>query len=342
MFNRRRRRRTLWCGLGFLIVQAGLTVGLETRWANIRDPELDFVQQLIAARRAEAPRRPLFLAVGSSRTLFCFNAARLSQSSNPTAPLVINAAIKGSGPMLQQITLKRLVAAGQSPARVFLEVMPMSLSTRDGPPIEERQKFTARYTAAEVAYLLRYYALASRLLVPWLHARLLPVDRRQAELHFALGIDVAPDQVLYREGRDDYGWCPVPDYSPGEVEAVTRDMVERYRTALAQPTVAPGPVRALRDTLRYCQKRHIAVDLLVPPEASAFRRCAPEVAQIHMNVIRGLAQEAGVPLIDARCWIDDDGFSDGHHATVKGANQFTDRFAREVLAPHRSRKPPLP
>jgi hypothetical protein len=40
-----------------------------------------------------------------------------------------------------------------------------------------------------------------------------------------------------------------------------------------------------------------------------------------------------VPLIDARDWVDDDGFWDGHHMLPAGAAQFTHRFEREALQP---------
>jgi hypothetical protein len=51
--------------------------------------------------------------------------------------------------------------------------------------------------------------------------------------------------------------------------------------------------------------------------------------------VRRLARELSVPLVDARTWIDDDGFSDGHHALPSGADQYTERFAREVLGRYR-------
>jgi hypothetical protein len=90
-------------------------------------------------------------------------------------------------------------------------------------------------------------------------------------------------------------------------------------------------VQAIRDLVYLCQKRGIAVHFVIPPEGSAFRTFAPAVAESQMNVVRELARELKVDLIDARTWVTDDGFWDGHHTTTRGADQYTERFGREVL-----------
>jgi len=78
-------------------------------------------------------------------------------------------------------------------------------------------------------------------------------------------------------------------------------------------------VRALRDLVQVCRAEHIAAVFVVPPEGSAFRNYAPAVEAAQVDAIRELAHELAVPLIDARTWVDDANFFDGHHATPRGA-----------------------
>jgi hypothetical protein len=338
--QRRRRRQLLWYGLGFLAVQGVLALGLEAGWTSVRDPQFAACEQLVAARRAEAPLRPLFLAMGSSRTQQALCAAKLNHPEDPRAPLVVNCSFPSSGPMTHQVMLRRLLAAGHIPSRVFLEVLPMSLSARDGPPIEERQDSASRFTAGEVSLLWPYYAQRYRLLLPWALSRLLPANRAQAELREAIGIDAPPGQGKSVGGGDAYGWVAcTSEFPTAQVEAFTRKSLEHYHSALTQPALAPGAVRAVRDLVMLCQERHIAIEIFVPPEGSAFRSYASAVEECHMNALRGLARELGVNLTDGRCWVDDIGFYDGHHANWKGADQFTERFAREVLLPHLPTQP---
>ena len=327
------RNYVRWVAIGFVLVQVALAFVQEGCQA-VRDPDFDSLSRLISARRAEAPARPLFLALGSSRTLMALRAERLNPPMD-AAPLTINCSFLGGGPMMHQIVLRRLLAAGHRPSLVFLEVMPLALSARDKAPVEERQRFIARYTASEVVCLWPYYSEKHRLIAPWAFARLLPCDRSQAELHDALGIDKAPGYEAGGRGRDRYGSCPCGrSFSREEVDAQTRASLEHYASALTQPALAPGTVRAVRDLTALCRVNGIAIEFIMPPEGSLFRGYAPAVAEIQANAVRGLARELGVPVTDARAWVDDDGFYDGHHANIQGADQYTERFRREILQPH--------
>lgn len=333
VFQNQWRKYLLWFCLGFVVVQLGLALGQE-HWQVVRDPDFDDVQRLVAARRAEAPTRPLFLALGSSRTLMALRAEKLNRPAK-SAPLAINCAFAGAGPMMHQIVLRRLLAAGHRPSRVFVEVMPMSLAARGGAPIEDRQLVPARLTAAEVAFLWPNYLHKYRLVAPWAFARLLPCDRSQAELHDALGIDKVPGQGASSRGRDAYGWSPqTRTYSRDEIEAHRRFALNQYDGILSQRDAAPRAVQALRNLATLCRDHSIAVEFVMPPEGSLFRSHVPAVARIQADAVRNLARELGVNSTDARTWIDDDGFWDGHHATIQGADQYTERFYRELLLPH--------
>jgi hypothetical protein len=53
-----------------------------------------------------------------------------------------------------------------------------------------------------------------------------------------------------------------------------------------------------------------------------------------------LIQETGVPIIDARHWVDDLGFVEGFHTNPEGATVYTQRLEREVIRPIREGRIP--
>jgi hypothetical protein len=331
--QRRARLELLWMLAGFVIVQAGIGLAVDQFWGRIRDLEFDGLLRQLQTHRAEATDRPLVPALGSSRTMAGLRPDRLS-CLGPAGPLVHNCGVVGCGPMMEQIVLRRLLDAGIRPALLFVEVMPMSLSWRDGSPIEEREHGKGRFTAAEVALLLPYYQQPHRLLWSWSAARLLPCDHHQGDLHAALGIDLPSDGSCESLHVDRYGWRCWLGAGPEIAPLLVRTHIERYAAALAEPAVAPGPLHALRDLLRLCQTRQIPVVLVIPPEGSAFRGYRPAAEQNHIRHVAALACEFRVPLVDARAWVSDDGFADGHHLTPEGAEVYTQRFGREALLPH--------
>src|SRR5262249_30328490 len=94
-----------------------------------------------------------------------------------------------------------------------------------------------------------------------------------------------------------------------------------------------GPaVRALRELLAMTREEAIPTRLLLMPESAAFRGLYPRRYAARLDAL--LAELAAeVPVDDARTWVPDDGFRDGHHLNRTGAATFTDRLLREVIGP---------
>lgn len=338
--ERRKRGELAWVAAGLLAAQLLLGLGVDRSWLAVRDPEFVLLRDRLAARRAEAPGRPLVLALGSSRTEMALRAGRLN-GAGAGSPLVFNFAIPGGGPMMQQVALRRLLAEDVRPDLVFLEVMPMSLSSSGNSPLEEHQLDPARLDTAEAARLLPHYHEPSRLLGKWTAARALPAHRHQAELRNALGLDGPAGDGLPAHQLDAYGWRgrggPA---TPEEFAASVRFALSQYEGALRDPAPAAGPLRALRALLALCREEGIAAALVIPPEGSAFRALSAANASSIEEEIRRLAREFGVALYDARTWVGDDGFCDGHHLAADGADHYTERFGCEVLAPELRRLAP--
>jgi hypothetical protein len=331
--QKRNLKDLVWYVVGFLVVQAVLAVGVESWWPVVRDPDYERLKSIIQTRQAEFPGRQLEIVLGSSRTKLGLRAEQLNHPEDGAAPLVINCGVSAGGPMMDQVLLRRLLEDGIRPNRVFVEVMPMSLSIRHGAPSEEKNLPTGRFSALEVVRLFHYYAQPYRLLGPWGLARIVPVQRHHAELRDALELDVPAEGRPEHYGeRDDFGWAgDNRSFSGTDVARQTQENLVWYESALTQPAPAPGALEAYRDLVTLCTREHIDVVLFVPPEGSAFRTFAPDVAACQMDTVRDLACELKVPLIDGRTWVDDDKFFDGHHTTIEGARQFTRGFKHAVI-----------
>lgn len=330
----RNRRALPWYAVGFVAVQIALGMAADCYWPGVRDPDFEDLKEIVQQRQAEMPGRPLVLFFGSSRMKSALRAERLNHPEDPAAPLVINAAVSGSGPMLHDVYLRRWLNAGIRPDLIFLEILPMSLSIQDGAAIEE-YKNGERYCAAEAVHIWPYYAQPIRLCWRWAIARACPAHHNQAELREALAIDVrAAGKFKRASGRDDYGWLRGSAAKPPEVmQRALEANLDFYHPALTQPAVAPGAMQAMRSVITLALKERITIVLVVPPESSAFRSYCPGATASQVNAVRGLADDLGVTLLDHSAWIDDEGFWDGHHPTVPGANQYTQRFAKEVFEP---------
>jgi hypothetical protein len=332
--HRDRRRELVWAVIGFAVLQAALALGLEHFWPQVRDPEYRLLAERLDERRTEAPQRPLVVILGSSRTALGLRAEVLSETTS--APLVFNFGVPAAGPMTQQVCLRRLLASGLRPDAVVIEVMPALLSQRGRYPHEEMMLDAARLTLDEIALVAGYYQRLDRLLLPWCAARLLPVRRHQAEMRDSLHLDAAletrPDPESLRNVTS-HGWREPPTHlGPEHQAAAARQAKAQYQRALADARLAPGPLRALTDLLSLCRCEGIPATLLLMPEDSAFRALHAPAAKVACDhALAELSREYDVPLVDARTWIDDAGFWDGHHLTPDGADRFTRRFRKDVL-----------
>jgi hypothetical protein len=104
--------------------------------ADHLDPEYAEHERILLDRLAENPGRPLVLAVGSSRTVFGLHAARLSTGACDPPATVFNFALKGAGPGLERLVLRRLADRGVRPDLLFVEVLPPLFNTPNGPHVE--------------------------------------------------------------------------------------------------------------------------------------------------------------------------------------------------------------
>ena len=96
----------------------------------------------------------------------------------------------------------------------------------------------------------------------------------------------------------------------------------------------PAAWNRLVGTIDRARAAGTEVVIVMMPEGSQFRQMyTPEVRAGVEGLVRRLRDEVGVPVIDAREWLDDSAFYDQHHLLPGGAQAFADRFRTEALEP---------
>jgi hypothetical protein len=335
-----RARAALAWGLAlFVCGQVGVRLGQRL------DPQIgerEFGRKLSDLRSTLAanPGRPLLLMLGSSRVATGFRPDALpSRPDRPGGtPIAFNFSLVGTGPEIAHLVLHRLLAEGIRPERVLVEYWPPFGSTR-----RTYRDFTDRIEVGHLdpagARLLGGY-LASPLGMyrEWLSAQLAPAyaDRSAWLGRFAPAWatrPAAPDHRLRNLDRSGW-WTPDVPTDPETNRRLRARLQSHYAPILARFRTHETPDRALRATLDLCRREGIQAAVVVLPEGPEFRSWYPREALARVGTyLECLRRECRVPVIDARAWVPESGFMDGHHLLPAGATRFTSQLGRAVLPP---------
>ena len=338
---RRARAALLWLGLTILLSHVALSVGMERVFPQLRDPE--YGRKLLRLREqiARNPGRPVVVALGSSRTGMGLRPDVIENDPEAVGPdgrkpVVFNFALLGSGPVMELLCLRRLLADGVRPDALVVEVWPPFLY-EEGGQHEERRIDPNRLYRRDLDLLCRYSESPERLReeVRWSWWTAWYSHR------FYLLSQVIPNWLPWEnrrnagwEGMDRFGWLPgLPDDpDPRRRRERLENARKFYQPILADFSVTPVADRALRELLRLCGREGIPVTLIVLPESSAFAGWYSDAGRARAEAyLADLRDDFGLPLIDARRWVDDARLPDGFHLTRAGAAEFSRRFGREVL-----------
>lgn len=325
-----------WFLLGLAGLQLGLAAGIAQWWPQVRDPEYGYRLARLRTHLAAEPHRPLLLVLGSSRVANGFRpgAAPAWRAADGTTPQLFNFGVTAAGPLEQLLYLRCLLKQGVCPRWVFLEVSPMLLLREED---AERPSLAHEPGWYDLAALRRYFRHPARFYAPWCLRQLVPWSSYR---YFLLGsclpswVSCADFQDRWWRDLDDSGWCPLPDAEVPAAEYRRRAAQVTQSFPLRATRVPTARDRALRELLGLCRRLRIVAALLLMPEGSDFRKSYAPAARAALEEYLGrLQREFGVPVIDARGWVDDRGFADSIHLLPRGAAAFTTRLGSEVLQP---------
>jgi hypothetical protein len=335
-----------WGLLFFACLQTGIGVALDRWLPRVRDPEYAAKERKLGTLLAEAPERPVVLALGSSRTLWGLDGGRLSAAAG--RPLVFNFGMSGGGPLLELVCWQRLRGAGIRPRLLFVEVLPAVLNQTDDRSLDESWFDGMRLAGDELPEIEPFHSHPGQLLRQWCKARCLPCWRHGEALRDCLAVDMYQSGSPGRSApveSDAYGWHrhPVSHIGEAERQRLANGARWQYHGVFGGFRLALSSVHALHALLHLCRQDGIPVALVLMPESTAFRALYPPAVRQGLDAfLAEVVREESVPLIDARTWVEDDGFWDGHHLLPDGAAAFSDRFDREALQPLLRRLPHPP
>jgi hypothetical protein len=332
----RARAALLWGLVAFLLGQLALGQTLNGWWA-VRDPEYGLRLDSLRARTAErAPGRPLVLFLGSSRVATGFRPDLVPQNraASGGGPVVFNYGLCRAGPVLELLSLRRLLADGVRPDCVFVEVWPfLSANSAQGQMAGFQPE---RLRRQDRRAMRAYYTDPRSRPQQWLDAVVPTLSyRTQLLRQFAPSLVHEPPHVNDDwEGLDDWGWLRHEPYRDGYVRTPAAEGIRSiYLAAARQFAASDDTRRAFADLLALCRHEKIAVVLVAMPDG--FLADYEPTARARMTAfLHGLSADLDVPLIDARAWMPLDDFVEGVHLTHVGAAAFTKRFEREVLRPY--------
>jgi hypothetical protein len=318
----------LW-GAGLFAALNLITGVVAELYPRLRDPL--FGDKLAKLRPRLAAGRPLVVMLGSSRTGLAFHGRRLEQQLPVTA---FNYGVPASGPVTHLVYLNRLLAAGVKPDLLVVEVMPAMLQDNRGPPRESLWLFADRLTGGERATVIRHGFPARAVHKRWLESVLLPAYALRFQVMSRVSASWLPWPLRFdwSRGADECGWGSLVDQNPAQDDRDRRFAQARAEYEGVLGGLDPGgpAVAALHELLAVCRGHGIPVRLVLMPESSQFRAMSGPGAD---DRLRTVLAGCDAPLTDARGWLPDEAFNDGHHMLVRGAEAFTDRLGRDVVAP---------
>jgi hypothetical protein len=325
--------------VGFAALQLAASVLMDGSQPELRDPEFGYKLMGLRARLADEPGKPLLLVLGSSRAALGLSPEdlQLGNTDSGHTPIVFNFAMTGSGPLLELICLRRLLAAGAHPDWLIIEVLPPLMHQEEGWG-EASWLNINRLGWRDLSVIRRYTDDPLLRYRRWVRSRLTPWSSHR----FAIMSRYAPGWLAWDarqdgwKGLDRSGWLPYPltSVTAEQYQAGIDFARKQYLPPLFGYVISEKPDRALREMLDLCKQEHITALLLLMPEGSAFRSWyTPEARATFETYLAGLSQDYQVPIIDAHCWLPDSAFYDGHHLLRNGAAAFSHRLADEVLRP---------
>jgi hypothetical protein len=311
-----------------------------SRWVS--DPV--YADKERTLRRLEAaapPGAPRVILLGTSRAGCGFAAGRAQRTAADAgfAAVVFNCGLPGAGPVTHRLYLPRLLEDGHRPDLLLLEVLPPLLADRPDGPVEARTITGDMLTRAEVETMGAYGLPAGELRRQRGRGMVEPLTVHRFKLVSRVCASALPWYRRYDWGRpvDPNGWNPFEvtnESDPAERARRVAATVAEYHAVVRCPLPAGPGAAALRDTLDLCRTANVPVRLVVLPETTAFGRVYPPGAPERVAAfLAGLTAEFGCPLTDARGWLPDDAFLDGHHLLPGRAPEFTDRLTGEVILP---------
>jgi hypothetical protein len=329
------RASVLWA-IGLLVAaQVIFFFPLSVWWPQLHDPQYGGRLTRLRARLAEKPKdQPFVLVLGSSHTALGVRPGVLQGDSSP---FLFNFSMNDGCPVVSLLCLHRLLREGIKPDWLLVESCPLQLWL-DGPRAQTNACLSlVLVQRRDLPLLSRYYLNPHKLRHDWRKGQIFPWYFHRDYLLNSVNPRWLP--AVKRQNKnwdhiDDWGWQWVEGATQNyqetgmNLEYLHNCMTSMYR----QWTICDVDRRAIQEIIEICRREKIRLALLRMPEAGFFLSWYPSAMREQVDkYLTDLSREHQVPIIDARTWVPDVGFWDGHHLTPFGASIFTQRLHGEFL-----------
>jgi hypothetical protein len=335
----RKARNTLIIGAAaFVCLQVGFGIATEMWWPRYRDPEYGNRLRLLKSRLASTSPSFTLVMLGSSRTLRGFRPDVVEQSLARTVrtPVVaFNFGLTGAGPLLEMLTLRRLLAEGIRPDFLLIEVLP-ALYQESNPATAASGIALERLWHQDLPYVVRYGASKEESRRQWWQAILFP----SYSSRYAILSQLAPWLVPYDRRMDwvckldETGWLTNSRTTATDEERRHGQEYARKEYKERLQELHPGGLssRILCDLLELCRSENIPAALVVMPEGPLFRSWYPPSAWPEFQeFLKQLERDFAIHIINAREWIGEKDFIDSHHLMADGARVLSAHLASETI-----------
>lgn len=238
---------------------------------------------------------------------------------------------------MQLLSLQRILEEGVHPDLVLVEVLPAILTDERRNPEIQRTPVD-RLRLGELSLMARYGASAKEMKRDWWLDWAFPWYAHR----FAIVSRFKPSWLSWKERHDFFqacdasGWVnpPVQMSTPEQRRKATDFARKEYGFCLEDFHLGGPACKALREILELGKREQIKIAFVLMPEGSEFRSWyTPAVWNQVERFLEEMQITYGVPIVNAREWVNDDGFSDSHHLLPSGAIVFSQRLGRESLPP---------
>ena len=315
------------------VVHLAIALTVDLRFPAFHDHEFYRRLELLRARRDEHPDRPLALVLGSSRIAVGFRPEILPPmyAADGREVLVFNHSHLAADSISVLMGYQRLRSAGIRPAFLVVEVMPSCLTIKRPMLTFESMTLT---DIPSVRRLFDPFEMSWRYVRP----RLFQLHRNRTDFLRTVapveGESACACQELGPLGGSCVGEILFASATPEETRKRTEGSRAGYQPRLDPLVLAQNQIQAIDTILRYAQMDGTKVVLIRTPESSDYRSWYGPAAEATMAAfVDERRARYGVPVVDARCWLPDEDFADGHHLFLAGADRFTRLLAERVLEP---------
>jgi hypothetical protein len=323
--KRSARRAVLGFLVLFVLANVVFSVGMDTVFRSVRDPEYGRRVVRYRARAAENPDRPLVVVLGSSRVSM---AVRPEFVNGDSGPLVFNFGQVGGGPFTELMTLKRMIQDGIEPKEIIVEYWPPYLH-QDGQFSEQSRTDLHRFFTNDESFVREWFLNPEWYVDHMRRIRWNPFYEHRLRILN----QIVPSWLVHSrrfdgawDRLDPWGWLPGYDRDLNATERVERHKLawDYFHRVFAQYRTDERARLALREIVTLAKVRGMPITILWLPESTEFRAWYPkDVLEQGERAIEAFCREEGISFVDARTWVPDVHLGDGFHLNIPGAEVFS-------------------